>query len=138
MEQELRQLAIQRYRDNEKPKSIYTDLNRSKYWFFKWLKRYQSGDPDWYKDQSKAPHRQPAALSEIDKQRIISVRQRLESQKFAQIGASAIKWELNKAGCRFPSDRSINRVLKREGFIKKKLLMSPRVLSIPILLKPLR
>ena len=138
MEQELRQLAIKRYRDNEKPKSIYTDLNRSKYWFFKWLKRYQSGDPDWYKDRSKAPHRQPTALSEIDKQRIISVRQRLESQKFAQIGASAIKWELNKASCFFPSDRSINRVLKREGLIKKKLLTSLRALSIPILLKLLR
>ena len=138
MEQELRQLAIKRYCDNEKPKSIYTDLNRSKYWFFKWLKRYQSGDPDWYKDHSKAPHRRPTALNEIDKQRIISVRQRLESQKFAQIGASAIKWELNKAGSPFPSDRTINRVLKREGFIKKKLLTSPRALSTPILLKRLR
>jgi len=46
MEQELRKQAIKRYRDNEKPKSIYTDMNRSKYWFFKWLKRYQSGEPD--------------------------------------------------------------------------------------------
>jgi hypothetical protein len=51
MEQELRKQAIQRYRNHEQPKAIYTDLNRSKYWFFKWLKRYQSGDPDWYKDQ---------------------------------------------------------------------------------------
>ena len=122
MEQELRKQAIQRYRDNEKPKSIYTDLNRSKYWFFKWLKRYQSGDPDWYKNQSRAPHSRPTELSEIDKQRIISVRQRLESQKFAQIGASAIKWELTKAGCPFPSDRTINCVLKCEGVIKKKFL----------------
>jgi len=65
MEQELRQLAIKRYHDNEKLKSIYTDLNCSKYWFFKWLKRYQSGDSDWYKDQSKAPHRQPTALSQL-------------------------------------------------------------------------
>jgi len=122
MEQELRKQAIQRYRNNEKPKSIYTDLNRSKYWFFKWLKRYQSGDPDWYKDQSKAPHTRPTALSEIDKQRIISVRERLESQKFAQTGASAIKWELSKSGFSFPSDRTINRVLKREGLVKKNCL----------------
>ena len=119
MEQELRKQAIQRYRNNEKPKSIYTDLNRSKFWFFKWLKRYQSGDSDWYKDQSRAPNTRPTALSEIDKQRIISVRQRLESQKFAQTGASAIKWELSKSGSSFPSDRTINRVLKREGLVKK-------------------
>jgi len=122
MEQELRKQAIQRYRNNEKPKSIYTDLNRSKFWFFKWLKRYQSGDPGWYKDQSRAPNRQPTALNEIDKQRIISVRKRLESQKFAQTGASAIKWELSKSGLNLPSDRTINRVLKREGLVKKNFL----------------
>ncbi len=122
MEQELRKQAIQRYRKNEKPKSIYTDLNRSKYWFFKWLKRYQSGDADWYKDQPRAPYTRPTALSEIDKQRIISVRERLESQKFAQTGASAIKWELSKSGFGFPSDRTINRVLKREGLVKKNFL----------------
>jgi len=122
MEQELRKKAIQRYQNNAKPKSIYTDLNRSKYWFFKWLKRYQSGDPDWYKDQSRAPHSRPTALSEIDKQRIISVRERLESQKFAQTGASAIKWELSKSGFSFPSDRTISRVLKREGLVKKNCL----------------
>ncbi len=122
MEQELRKQAIQRYRNNEKPKSIYTDLNRSKFWFFKWLKRYQSGDPDWYTDQSRAPTTRPTALSEIDKQRIISVRERLESQKFAQTGASAIKWELSKSGFNFPSDRTINRVLKREGLVKKNFL----------------
>ena len=122
MEQELRKQAIQRYRNNEKPKSIYTDLNRSKFWFFKWLKRYQSGDPDWYKDRSRAPKTRTTALSEIDKQRIISVRERLESQKFAQTGASAIKWELSKSGLNFPSDRTINRVLKREGLVKKNFL----------------
>jgi putative transposase len=124
MEQELRKQAIQRYRNNEKPKSIYTDLNRSKFWFFKWLKRYQSGDPDWYKDQSRAPNTRPTALSEIAKQRIISVRERLESQKFAQTGTSAIKWELSKSGFGFPSDRTINRVLKREGLVKKNFLRS--------------
>jgi putative transposase len=122
MEQELRKQAIQRYRNNEKPKSIYTDLNRSKYWFFKWLKRYQSGDPDWHKDQPRVPHTRPTALSEIDKQRIISARKRLESQKFAQTGASAIKWELSKSGFSFPSDRTINRVLKREGLVKKNFI----------------
>ena len=138
MEQQLRKKAIKRYLQGETPKSIYSDLGRSKNWFFKWLRRYQSGDCHWYRDQSRAPIRRPAALNDIDKQRIVSVRAHLESQKFAQTGVSAIKWELNKSGYRFPSDSTINRVLKREGFVKKKLLMSPRVLSIPILLKPLR
>ena len=126
MEQELRKKAITLYLKGEKPKSIYSAINRSKNWFFKWLKRYQTGDPDWFKDRSRAPKRQHAAISKIDKERIISVRTRLESQKFAQIGASAIKWELSKSGYGFPSDRTINRVLKKEGLVKKNFVHSQR------------
>jgi len=126
MEQDLRKRAVNLYLQGESPKTIYTDLKRSKNWFFKWLKRYQTGDPDWYKDRSRAPKRQPTAISEIDRQRIISVRTRLDSQKFAQIGASAIKWELSKSGIGFPSDRTVNRVLKREGLVKKNFVHSQR------------
>ena len=67
MEQDLRKLAIERHIKGESPKSIYTDLNRSKNWFFKWLKRYQTGDPNWYKSKSKAPKRSPTAISKGEK-----------------------------------------------------------------------
>jgi len=126
LETEIRKTAIKRYLSGEKPKTIYSDLNRSKKWFFKWLRRYQSGQKDWYKDQSKAPRNSPRQISTIDKQRIIETRNRLESEKFAQLGASAIKWELSKSGFDFPSDRTINRVLKREGLVKKNFLCSQR------------
>ncbi len=56
MEEETRKNAIFRYMvDGESPKDIYTNLHRSKKWFFKWLKRFQSGDSHWYEDQSRAP-----------------------------------------------------------------------------------
>jgi hypothetical protein len=126
MEQDLRTKAIILYLKGATPKTIYTGLNRSKQWFFKWLKRYQSGDPDWYKGKSRAPQKQSAEISKIDRQRIISTRKRLESQKFAQTGASAIKWELSKSGFGFPSDRTINRVLKKEGLVKKNFVHSQR------------
>lgn len=132
MEQQLRKQAIKRYQKGEAPKAIYTDLGRSKNWFFKWLKRFKTGDPDWYLDKPKAPKNRPTAISEIEKQRIISVRRHLESQKFAQIGTSAIKWELAKSGLDFPSDSTIHRVLRREGLVKKKLPMSPKVSSTHI------
>ena len=122
METELRKKAIQRYIQGEKPKAIYTDLKRSKKWFFKWLQRFQTGEKDWYKDQSRAPKNSPRRISDTDRQRIIEVRKNLESQPFAQTGASAIKWELSKSGLSFPSDRTINRVLKREGLVKKNFL----------------
>jgi len=125
LETELRKKAIQRYVQlREEPKVIYTDLKRSKKWFFKWLRRYQTGEKDWYKDQSRAPKSSPRRISHTDNQRIIEVRKKLESQLFAQTGASAIKWELSKSGFNFPSDRTINRVLKREGLVKKNFLRS--------------
>ncbi len=126
MEESIRQRAVRRYLTGEKPKAIYTDLNRSKKWFFKWLKRYQSGQKDWYRDQSKAPHSSPKRIPEVEKQRIIEVRKRLENERFAQTGVSAIKWELSKSGHYLPSDRTINRVLKREGLVKKKSIRSQR------------
>jgi len=132
MEQELRKKAIQKYLNGEKPKSIYQSLNRSKDWFFKWLKRYKSGDQYWYRAQSRAPKQQPTAISFVERQRIISTRLHLESQRFAQIGPSAIKWELAKAGNSLPSDSTIKRVLKSEGLIKKKRLTFLKALSIRI------
>ena len=124
MEQELRKKAISRYLQGETPKAIYSDLKRSKYWFFKWLKRYQTGEPDWFRDKARAALHRPTQVSETERQRIVSVRTRLESARFAQIGASAIKWELSKSGYNFPSDRTINRVLKDEGLIKKNFVHS--------------
>lgn len=126
MEQDIRKKAIARYLKGEPPKSIYDDLKRSKNWFFKWLKRYQSGQADWFKDQSRAPLKRPSQTSAIERQRIVSVRKRLEFEKFAQIGPSAIKWELNKSGYHLPSDSTIKRVLKSEGLIKKKRIRSQR------------
>lgn len=122
MEKELRKTAINRYLEGETPKFIYRDLKRSKSWFFKWLKRYQSGDPNWYKDKPRIPLNQPNRTSEIERQRIISIRTRLESQKFAQVGTSAIKWELHKSRNSFPSDSTIKRILKSEGLVKKNFI----------------
>ena len=126
MEEQIRKTAIERYLKGEKPKSINTSLNRTKAWFFKWLKRYQSGEPDWYQSRSKAPRNRPRRLSTVDRQRIIETRKRLEAERFAQIGTGAIKWELAKSGLSFPSDRTISRVLKDEGLIKKNFVRSQR------------
>jgi putative transposase len=125
-EEEIRRTAIERFNNGQSPKVVYEDLGRTKQWFFKWLKRYRSGDPDWYRARSRAPERKPTQISEVERQRIISIRQRLQRQSFAQIGVSAIKWELHKAGIAIPSDRTINRVLKQEGLVKKNSLCPKR------------
>ena len=127
MEEEIRKEAIFRYSVNgESPKTICTELKRSKPWFFKWLRRFQTGDLYWYKDKSKAPVRRPTKISDKERELIVSIRRQLESEAFAQVGVSAIKWELTKLGVPFPSDRTINRILKKEGLVKKNLLFTQR------------
>jgi hypothetical protein len=127
MEQDLRKQAIERYLKGESPKNIYSDLDRSKNWFFKWLKRYQSGEPNWYKERFRAPVNRPKAITASDRKRIIKTWLHLESQKYAETVPSAIKWELTKAGHTLPSDSTIKRVLKQEGLIKKNALRPQRV-----------
>lgn len=58
-EKDLRELAIKRYENGESPKTIYENFNKGKTWFFKWLKRFNSGDPSWSEDQSRKPHHSP-------------------------------------------------------------------------------
>ena len=52
MEEEIRKAAVRRYiLQGESPKTIYISLNRSKQWFYKWLRRYQTRGKDWHKDR---------------------------------------------------------------------------------------
>jgi len=126
MEQEIRKKAIVKYLNGKSPKDICTEFKRTERWFFKWLKRFQTGDLHWYKDRSRAPLTRPTKISEKRRQLIVSTRKLLESDPFAQVGVSAIKWELSKLGIDFPSDSTINRILKEEGLVKKNCLCSQR------------
>lgn len=125
-EESLRKSAIQRHLKGENPKSIYSSLGRSKKWFFKWLKRYQTGGSDWFRDLSRAPKQKTTQINNEERQAIIATRKRLEAEPFAQFGVSAIKWELHKSGLDFPSDSTINRLLKREGLVKKNFIPAQR------------
>ena len=119
-EEDVRKEAIQRHIiGGETPKVSCKSINRSKQWFFKWLKRYKTGAADWYHEHSRAPKTSPTEITPETRDRIILTRQHLEASPYAQIGVSAIKWELKKLGLPFPSDRTINRVVKDEGLVKK-------------------
>lgn len=124
---EERREAIRRYLLGEEPTSIYRNLNRSKAWFFKWLRRFkesssqQAGDDHWYKELSRAPKSPNYSIDKATEEAIVNTRKRLEETKYAQIGAVAISWELTKLGINPPPLWTINRVLKRRGLVKKKV-----------------
>jgi hypothetical protein len=129
-EERLRKMAIEQHLQDKSPQAIYHEMGRSKYWFFKWLHRYQSGDSEWYKDQPKTPHHHPHQTP-LEMQNLIkNVRIQLEDS-YAQVGTSSIKWEFKKLGITPPSDRTINRILKREGLVKKNSLY-PQRSTIPL------
>jgi len=129
-EEKLRKLAIGQYLQGKTPVSIYQELGRTKPWFFKWLHRYQSGNSEWYKDEPKVPHYHPQETPLEMRKLVSNIRIKLEGS-YSQIGTSAIKWEFQKLGSIPPSDRTINRILKREGLLKKNSLY-PQGGGIPV------
>jgi hypothetical protein len=125
-EENLRKMAVAQYLQGKPPRSIYCEMERSKKWFFKWLLRYRSGTPEWYRDQPKRPRHHPNQVSSETQSLVKQVRCHLEQNRRAQVGVSAIKWEFTKLGATAPSDRTINRILKRDGLVKKNGLRPQR------------
>jgi len=114
----IRKQAIQRRLAGESVAGICEDLDRSRKWFYKWYKRYESGDPEWYKNKSKAPKNKPQSIDPELENAIISVRKQLMEKKFAQIGPQTIDWELRRMGMTPPSQATIKRVIERHGLKK--------------------
>lgn len=130
-EETLRKMAIEQHLQGRAPRDIYQELARSKPWFFKWLHRHQSGETEWFKDQPKAPHSYFLEIPSELRNLIKNIRIHLEENPYAQVGVSAIKWECQKLGLTPPSDSTINRILRKEGLVKKNSLY-PQRSGIPL------
>jgi len=117
-EETLRKMAIEQHLQGKSSILIYREVGRSKYWFFKWLRRYQNGNTELFKDKPKTPHHHPHTTP-LEMQNLVkNIRIQLEDS-YVKVGTSAIKWEFEKLGITPPSDRTIHRILKREGLVKK-------------------
>ena len=119
-EERLRIEAIKKYLAGDPPSLILKSLGRSNYWFFKWLSRFKSGDENWYKSLSRAPQNPYRSTEPKLEELIINIRKRLEDTPYAQIGAVAISWELQRLRVEPPPIWTIDRILKRYGLAKKK------------------
>ncbi len=118
-QEDVRKEAVQRRLAGETVTNICNDLGRSRKWFYKWYKRYKTGDPSWYQNQSKTPRRKPRSIDAELENMILSVRKRLMKKKFAQIGPQSIEWELRRMGINPPSLGTIKRVIKRHGLVRR-------------------
>ena len=130
---ELRKKAIKRYKNGESPKEIYQSLGKGKTWFFKWLKRYKLDGEDWTKSHSRKPHQSPKRIDKIMEQTVIETRKYLEKKLYSQIGALAINYDLNKQGIIPPPISTINKILRRNNLVHKRIKYSPKGVNYPSL-----
>ena len=100
-EYKLRKVAMAMYLEGHTPCTIYQSLNRSKKWFFKWLKRYKEMGEAGLEDLSRAPIHSPNKTPEETERIVVNVRRTLMAHataetKYSPIGADSISWELTK------------------------------------------
>jgi transposase len=101
MEQEeiLRQEAVRLRLQGVSIKSICEQINRSRQWVYKWLKKYeQSEESQWYKSSSNAPKKNAIKTEDSLEQAIIKICRRLSSQSYVQKGAIGILYEFGDWG----------------------------------------
>ena len=130
---ELREEAIRRYENGESPEEIYQTLDRSKTWFFKWLKRSKFDGKDWARDLSRRPHRTRNRVDEVMEQAVIETRKSLEKELYAQIGALNISWHLSQQGINPPPLGTINKIIRRNNLVRKRPKYEPKNVDYPSL-----
>jgi putative transposase len=119
VEVSLRREAVRRRLAGESPEAIACDIGRTRQWVAKWAARYDPSDPGWADGRSRAPKRVAGRTAADVEAQVLEVRERLEANPWAQVGAPAIAWELDKLGVRAVPERTIERILARAGATRR-------------------
>jgi transposase len=119
VEVELRREAARRRLAGESPRAIAMDLGRTRQWVAKWAARYDPDDEGWAQGRSRAPRRVAGRTDAGVEKLVREVRGRLEENPWAQVGAPAVAWELEKLGAFVPPLRTIERILGRAGATRR-------------------
>ncbi len=119
-EERARRTAVSRVLAGEPVAKVAEELRRTERWVRKWMSRYDSGNEDWAASLSRAPHRQASRTPGGTERLVVRIRDRLMADDWAQVGAVAIAWELEKLGVRPPAVWTIDRILRRAGVPKRR------------------
>lgn len=98
-------------------------LQRTRDWVYKWIKRFESNDPQWYLDESKEPKTKSNKIDPKLEAVIIKTRQQLVKRdtpqtRYAFHGAVAIHQKLDEMGYEDkPHLSTIHRVLQRNNLV---------------------
>ena len=114
-----RREAARRRLAGESPRAIARDLGRTRHWVARWAARYDPLDPAWAEGRSRAPKRVANRTATGVEVQVLEVRARFEANPWAQVGARAIAWELEKLGVVVAPQRTIEEILKRAGATRR-------------------
>ncbi len=130
-DEQARKEAVKLYHAGVSPSELCNKLQRTRPWFYKWLERYESGDPDWYKERSRAPLHVANKTSEKTEEQVLKIRGHLEKAKYSQIGSLAIQWEMEKRKLETLPTWTIERILKRHNVVREKKKYQPSGKAYP-------
>ena len=114
-EEDLRKEAVRRRLAGESAAQIGRSLGRSARWVQKWAERYDPDEEGWARGAKRGPARAANRTAEQVETQVLAVRKRLAGHPWAQVGAPAIAWELEKLGAQAPPARTTERILERSG-----------------------
>jgi len=112
-------------------KAICAAVGRSEVWFHKWWGRYLQAGPEGLYDLTRANHHVTRRIPPALERAILSVRRRLQARtspgnRYCLTGAASIRAELKALGIRpLPCERTIDRVLERNGLTLPKVRLAP-------------
>ena len=129
--------AVNRYIMGDKPSNICRDANRSEKWLFTWVKRFKTGEEEWYISQSNAPKKHGRKTRNDVESTIVTLRKVLmegneHESKYLGVGADAIQYRMVKQGFskdEIPSASTIKRIVKKHGLKVNKRERYKRVKS---------
>jgi len=118
-EEIIRKQAVELHLQSVPINDISDKLGKTRQWVHKWLKRYKTGSDVWYQSHSNAPKKPISRIPDDIEKTIISIRENLKEQKYAQKGALNILYEFKRLNITPPSMSTINRVIQRNGLLGK-------------------
>ncbi len=95
--------SVNRYIRGDKPVNICRDVARLKTWLFTWVSRFENGEEEWYKSQSRAPKKHGRKTRKDIESTIVTLRKALmvgneHELKYLGVGADAIQYRMEKLG----------------------------------------
>ncbi len=118
-EEQERILAVDRLLAGDSASAICATLGHSRPWLYKWKNRKLTGDVEWYKDKSCAPHRSPERTPKELEELVRVTRLSLyNAGEFC--GPEAIRWRMEEEGETPPSASTIKRILRRHSLTHKR------------------